>query len=115
MVISFTLFYMVSEPIPHGFDPTMSQNSTDALVVLTFGFLPPMTEKLTRGNHAMWHAQVSATIKGAQLAGFIKPGAAPPAQFVEANPTDISEGKKAHPVPNPEHDIVEAKDQQILS
>jgi hypothetical protein len=89
----------------------MSQNSTDALAALTFGFLPPVTEKLKRGNHAMWHAQVSATIKGAQLAGFIKPGAAPPAQFVEANPADISEGKKAHPVPNPEHDKWVAKDQ----
>jgi hypothetical protein len=81
----------------------MSQNSTDALAALTFGFLPPVTEKLTRGNHNMWHAQVSATIKGAQLAGFIKPGAASSAQFVEADPANILEGKTAEPMPNPEH------------
>jgi hypothetical protein len=82
----------------------MSQSSADAIAALTFGFLPPMTEKLTRGNYAMWHAQVSSTINGAQLAGFIKTGATPPAQFMEVDPADITAGKKADLVPNPEHD-----------
>jgi hypothetical protein len=92
----------------------MSQSSADAIATLTFGFLPPVSEKLTRGNYAMWHAQVSSTIKGAQLVGFIKPGAAPPAQFLEVDPADATAGKKANPVPNPEYDKWMAKDQQIL-
>jgi hypothetical protein len=116
MVISFhPFFHGITEPIPHGLDPNMSQSSVDAIAALTFDFLPPVTEKLTRGNYAMWHAQVSSTINGAQLAGFIKTGATPPAQFMEVDPADITTGKKADLVPNPEHDKWLAKDQQILS
>lgn len=63
----------------------------------------------------MWHAQVSSTINGAQLARFIKTGATPPAQFMEVDPADITAGKKADLVPNPEHDKWLTKDQQILS
>jgi hypothetical protein len=31
----------------------------------------PVTEKLTKLNHALWHAQVEAAIHGARLLGFL--------------------------------------------
>ena len=71
-----------------------------------------MTEKLTRGNYGMWYAQVSSTLKGAQLAGYIKPSAKPPSPFLEDGTSD---DKKVDPVPNPEYEKWEAKDQQVLS
>jgi hypothetical protein len=41
--------------------------SSSSDVSFTFGFLPPLTEKLSRGNYAMWLAQVTATLQGAWL------------------------------------------------
>jgi hypothetical protein len=40
----------------------MVQSFAAAATVFSFGFLPPVTEKL---NYGMWHAQVSSTLKGA--------------------------------------------------
>jgi hypothetical protein len=88
--------------------------TSSAAAAFTFGFLPPVSEKLTRGNYAMWHAQVSSTLKGAQLASFIKPSAAPPAEFLApANPS--SKDKAADPEPNPDYEKWVTKDQQVLS
>jgi hypothetical protein len=68
---------------------------------LTF-LLPAVTEKLTRGNYNMWHAQVSTALEAAQLARYIKCSAAPPAEFLLAETT--ADGKKADPQPNPDYD-----------
>ena len=82
---------------------------------LAFSFLPPVTEKLTRGNFGMWHAQVSNTLKGARLAKHIRVGAAPPDAFVAPNTPTDADGKKAAPVPNPEYEEWIANDSQVLS
>ena len=42
-----------------------SSAATAGSPAFTFGFLPLVSEKLTRGNYNMWFAQVSSTIKGA--------------------------------------------------
>jgi hypothetical protein len=65
-----------------------------AAASLTF-LLPAVTEKLTRGNYNMWHAQVSTALEGAQLARYIKSSAAPLAEFLPAETT--ADGKKADP------------------
>lgn len=62
----------------------------------------------------MWNAQVTSTLKGAQLAGFIKPTATPPAEFL-APEDEKAAGKKVDPLPNPEYEQWVAKDQQVLS
>lgn len=90
----------------------MSPTSADAIAALTFGYLPPVTEKLTKGNHNMWLAQVTATLQGAHLAGYIKADAKPPAKFLEADAAATAAGKK-DPVPNPDHEEWIAKDSQV--
>ena len=61
---------------------------------LAFGLLPVVSEKLTRGNYNMWHAQVSSALKGARLAGYIKSTAAPPPKFLEGDSSSPANGKK---------------------
>jgi hypothetical protein len=89
----------------------MAQSSVAAAAAFSFGFLPPVMEKLTRGNYGMWHAQVSSTLKGAQLTGFIKPSAKPLAEFLDAPETDSKSVKQVDPAPNPEYEKWVAKDQ----
>jgi hypothetical protein len=73
-----------------------SATAMAAAASLTF-LLPAVTEKLTRGNYNIWHAQVSTALKDAQLARYIKSSAAPPAEFLLAE--TIADGKKANPQP----------------
>jgi hypothetical protein len=91
-----------------------ANDAAAALSAFSFGFLPPVSEKLTRGNYTMWHAQVFTTLIGAQLAGYIDPTAAPPDQFV-AGETDKATGKKSDPVPNPAYTKWVTQDAQVLS
>ena len=86
---------------------------TPATAALSFGLLPMVMEKLTRGNYGMWHAQVSSSLKGAQLAGFIKPTAKPPPEFLDT--AGKSDDKQVDPLPNPEYEKWVAKDSQVLS
>ncbi|XP_066380470.1 uncharacterized protein [Miscanthus floridulus] len=88
-------------------------SSSAAMPAFAFGFLPPVFEKLTRTNYNMWHAQVSSTIKGAQMGDYIKTGAAPPAALIDGvvDATD----KKVDPVPNPAYQAWMIQDQQVLS
>ena len=51
-----------------------------------FQFLPPVTEKLTRGNHAMWLAQVTSTLQGARLWRFTQPSSKSPEEFLPRLP-----------------------------
>lgn len=92
-----------------------SSESAAAAAVFSFGFLPPVTEKLTRGNYSMWLAQVTATLQGAQLWGFTKPTSTPPSEFLPVDPADAAVGKKFAPVANPEYDRWFAKDSQVRS
>jgi len=85
--------------------------SSDAAVPFSFGLLPPVTEKLTRGNYTMWLAQVTATLQGARLWSFTKSTSKPPPEFLAVDPA----GKKTDPEPNPEHEEWFAKDSQVRS
>jgi len=89
-------------------------SSSAAMPTFAFGFLPPVSEKLTRANYNMWHAQVSSTIKGAQMGDYIKTGAAPPPALLDGV-VDATTGKKGDPVPNPAYQTWMIQDQQVLS
>ena len=80
----------------------------------TFGFLPPVSEKLGRGNYNMWFAQVSSTIKGAQFGKYIRPDAVPPAAYLQGD-ADPATGKTPDPQPNPAYETWVTQDQQVLS
>jgi hypothetical protein len=83
--------------------PSIAMAQASDLSKLAFGCLPPVTEKLTKGNFGMWHALVSNTLKGARLAKHIQPGAAPPDAFVAPVPPTDADGKK-DPIPNPDYE-----------
>jgi hypothetical protein len=71
----------------------------------------PVTEKLTKLNHALWHAQVRATIRGARLLGFLTGDSkASPSKIMQKD----TNGKEVE-VLNPEYEDWEATDQQVLS
>jgi len=91
-----------------------SSAAAAGMPAFTFGFLPPVSEKLSRGNYNMWFAQVSSTIKGAQFAKYISPNAAPPAAFLDGV-VDSTTGKKGDPQPNPAYETWVTQDSQILS
>ena len=92
----------------------MAQSSSAAAASLSIEFLS-VTEKLTRGNFAMWRAQVSSALKGAPLAMFIKPTAKPPSEFLPATSTGDKLDKNVDPLPNPEYEKWVAKEAQVLS
>jgi hypothetical protein len=58
--------------------------------------LIPVFEKLTRGNHTVWKAQVVAALRGAQLYGFLDGTSVAPAKQIKAKV-----GSDAEDVPNP--------------
>jgi hypothetical protein len=70
-----------------------------------------VSEKLTKLNHALWHAQVRTAIHGARLLGFLTGDS-------KASPTKImqkgTDGKEVE-VPSREHEDWEAADQHVLS
>jgi hypothetical protein len=71
----------------------------------------PVTEKLTKLNHALWHAQVRAAIRGARLFGFLTGDSkAPPSKIMQKD----TNGKEVE-VLNPEYEDWEATNQQVLS
>jgi len=57
----------------------------------------PVTEKLTKKNHAMWHAQVRASIRGARLMGYLTGENKAPSATIVRKGTD----GKEETVPNP--------------
>jgi hypothetical protein len=87
---------MASSSIPHA--------------ALSLGFLP-VSEKLTRGNHPLWRAQVLSSIRGAELYNFHSPTAEPPPKYLAKE----GEDKDVAPILNKEYEAWVAKDQQVLS
>lgn len=79
-----------------------TSSAAAAVAAYSFGYLPPPSEKLTRGNYNMWLAQVSATLQGAQLWGYTKPTSKPPSEFLAAPPD--AAGKDTAPVVNLEYE-----------
>jgi len=81
-----------------------SSAATAGSPAFTFGFLPPVSKKLTCSNYNMWFTQVSSTIKGAQFGKYIRPDAAPPVAYIEGD-VDATSGKKGEPQPNPVYEM----------
>ena len=50
--------------------------------------LHPIVDKLDKGNHPIWRAQVMATIRGARLEGFLTGKKTKPAEEVEIKDVD---------------------------
>jgi len=71
----------------------------------------PVTEKLTKSNHALWKAQIRAAVRGARLQGYLTGASKAPSAEVVVKGAD---GKEVT-VPNPALDDWEATDQQVLS
>jgi hypothetical protein len=92
----------------------MAQSSSGVATSLSLGFLP-VTEKLTRDNYTMWRAQVVSALKDAQLAGYIKPSAKPPPEFLLTTSSSNKPDKNVDPLQNPDYEKWVVKDQQVLS
>nr|AAT85031.1 putative polyprotein [Oryza sativa Japonica Group]ABF96679.1 retrotransposon protein, putative, Ty1-copia subclass [Oryza sativa Japonica Group] len=70
----------------------------------------PVSEKLGKSNHAVWKAQILATIRGARLEGHLTGDDQPPAPILRRK-----EGEKEVVVSNPEYEEWVATDQQVLA
>lgn len=70
----------------------------------------PISDKLAKGNHATWKAQVLAAIRGARLEGYITGKTKAPAAEVQEG-----SGDKKTAVINPAYEDWLATDQQVLS
>ncbi|XP_066324287.1 histone-lysine N-methyltransferase set9-like [Miscanthus floridulus] len=89
----------------------LPSSSAEFASISPLGFLP-VTEKMTRNNHAMWKAQVISALKGAQMVNFIDPAVHPLEQFL---PPKDDKMEDEPPVVNPEFEKLVAKDQQVLN
>jgi hypothetical protein len=97
-------FYMVIKVFQ---DMASSSSSTSTNPLLA----QPVTEKLTKLNHLLWHAQAKAAIRGTRLLGFLTGDfKASPSKIMQKDPN----GKEVE-VLNPEYEDWEATDQQVLS
>jgi hypothetical protein len=72
--------------------------------------LMSVSEKLARGNHTVWKAQVVAVLWGAQLYGFLDGTSIKPAEQIKAKV-----GSTEEDVPNPAFVVWKAQEQQVLS
>lgn len=69
-----------------------------------------VSEKLTKGNYALWSAQVLAAIRGARLDGHITGATAAPSMEIEKTASD----KATEKIVNPAYQEWFASDQQVL-
>jgi len=85
----------------------------DSSAPLAFGLLPPVSEKLTRGNYNMWHATVTSALKGARLFGYVQSTAAPPSPFLSdaGSASSAAGAAKEEPRPNPAYEKWVSEDQ----
>lgn len=91
-------------------------SSSTAAAMINPAVLNPMmgiviTEKLGKSNHAMWKAQILATVRGSRMEGHLTGAAAAAAEEIAGKD---STGKDAL-VPNPEFAEWYYRDQQVLS
>ncbi|CAO2189421.1 unnamed protein product [Urochloa humidicola] len=68
-----------------------------------------VTEKLNKNNHALWQAQVLATIRGARMEGYLTGKIPAPDAEIEEK-----QGEKTVKIPNPAYEEWLARDQQVL-
>jgi hypothetical protein len=74
--------------------------------------LMPISEKLVRGNHTLWKAQILAILCSAQLARFIE--GTNPAQR-EKIKIKAQKGEDLEEVTNPAFELWKTQEQQVLS
>jgi hypothetical protein len=91
-------------------------SSSSSLTTPTNSLLThPVTEKLTKSNHALWHAQVRPAIRGAKLLGFLTGETKAPPATLPKKGTDGKDLKDTHgkiiEEPNPSFDDWDATDQ----
>jgi hypothetical protein len=72
--------------------------------------LMPVSEKLARGNHTVWKAQVVAALRGAQLYDFLEGTSIKSVEQIKAKV-----GSAEEDVPNPAFVVWKAQEQQVLS
>ena len=92
----------------------MATSSSAVFASPQVGFLP-VSEKLTRTNHAMWRLTVLSAIRDAQLGDFIEPSSKPPEQYLTPAKADGAADDKKPSVLNPEYSVWHAKDQTVLN
>jgi hypothetical protein len=51
----------------------------------------------------MWYAQVSSTLKGAEVWGYVTGTKKAPSPFITSEPAADAAGKAGDPVPNPDY------------
>jgi hypothetical protein len=73
--------------------------------------MQPISDKLTKQNHAMWKAQVLAAVRGLRLEGFLTDRIAAPVTEIDGKDDN---GKPAK-VANPTYEAWVAQDQQVMS
>jgi hypothetical protein len=86
----------------------MAGNSSSGSTAMVL--LQQIPEKLSKNNHAIWRAQVLATLRGARLEDFITGRKKAPAAEIE-----VKEGDTQVTIANPEYEDWWAADQQVLS
>jgi hypothetical protein len=72
--------------------------------------LMPVSEKLARGNHTVWKAQVVAAPRGAQLYDFLNGTSIKPAEQIKAKV-----GSAEEDVPNPAFVVWKVQEQRVIS
>ena len=86
--------------------------ATSSSSFLSSPFAHAATEKLTKGNQALWRATVLSAIRGAQMAKYLDVEQPPPP--LQSDVT-WSDGKTTAKAPNPEFQTWYAQDQQVFS
>jgi hypothetical protein len=76
--------------------------------------LMPIGEKLSRGNHVLWKAQVLAVLRGAQLASFLDGTNKAPAEKIMIKSQKES-NEDTQEVPNPAFALWKAQEQHVFS
>ena len=75
-------------------------------------FAHAATEKLSKGNQALWRATVLSAIQGAQMAKYLDVEQPPPPMQIDVTSSD---GKTTAKAANPEFQTWYAQDQQVFS
>jgi hypothetical protein len=74
--------------------------------------LMTVSEKLVRGNHTLWKAQVLTVLHGVQLTGFIEGTNLAPPEKIKVK---AQKGEDFEEVTNPAFELWKAQEQQVLS
>jgi hypothetical protein len=98
---SYMLIRAASSIASTSSQPTMSSSSSTPAAMN----LMPVSEKLVRGNHTLWKAQVLAVLCGAQLARFIEGTNATPPEKIKVK---AQKGEDLEEVTNPAFELLKA-------